>query len=210
MKWTKQLNSLLFVVGIGYSSLSLSAPITFDFSEYRPYSGGAHQYVGSDGDSSVDVTSYSDQGFSYIGSLASTGLYVYSCVDYTDGCDVEDSARLVDGLDAQEAVVLDFGGMVNLISATFSYIGSSDDFTLLLGGPAGAVISSGDGVGGAFATYTFTDAASSEFAFLADHFSDEFSLYSVTAEYVSNVPEPASLSLLGLGLLALGSVRRKK
>ena len=37
-----------------------------------------------------------------------------------------------------------------------------------------------------------------------------FNLYSVTADYVSSVPEPVTLSLLGLGLLALGSFRRKK
>lgn len=212
MRHIKGLASIVALGILGYAPLSVAAPITFDFSEYRSYSASGHQYVGSDGVSTVDVSPYAEYGTPYLASSSSAGLYIYTCTDHDRGCRNDDNTHQIDGWGANEAAVLDFGSMVNLISATFSYIGSNDDFTLLVGGADGSVVLDDQDPGSNFmSTYTFgSDVTGSEFAFLADHWSDDFTLYSVTAEYVSNVPEPASLSLLGLGLLALGSVSRKK
>lgn len=203
------LKNIALIVGCGFAPLALSAPITFDFSQYQPYSSIGHSYLGSDNVHSVTVAPYAEYGTPYLASSPTAGLYIYTCTDYDVDCHYDDNTHQIDGYGPNEAAVLDFGQQVTLLSATFSYIGSNDDFTLIVDG--NTVLDNVDPGGGFFSIFNFGNSTvGSEFSFLADHWTDDFKLYSVTADFVSNVPEPASLTLLGLGLAALGSIRRRK
>lgn len=216
MNWEKYLGVILACV---FAPLAMSAPVIFSFAENRAFTEGYLQYSGSDGEHVVAVSAYASEGTPKIGSTAWGGLRIYNCTDDDIGCSMDDSAEgavgtgyEIDGYGAQEAAILDFGGLVNLVSATFKYVSPNDEFALLIGGIGGAVAVENQSIGDSFySTFNFgADVVGNRFAFLAQNTTDDFKLYSITADFVSNVPEPASLTLLGLGLLALGTFRRKK
>jgi hypothetical protein len=114
----------------------------------------------------------------------------------------------VDGLGLNETLLLAFDKTVNLMSATFSAVDGSDEFTLFVDGDL--LVSSNIPNNNTFSFTNFApDNQGSQFAFSVNDFNDDYYLKNIEVE---SVPEPASvLSLLALGTLgASSSFKRKK
>ncbi|MGS2724310.1 PEP-CTERM sorting domain-containing protein [Porticoccus sp. GXU_MW_L64] len=188
---------------------SAFAAITFDFSErISRSSDNSLTFESTDGNYSLEASGWSIKpDYSVIQTnIASSyyGLFIENGPN--------DSSHEIDGYGYKDYALLNFlGNAVKIISATFSYVDrdGSDDFNLLVDG-----VQTLDDIplaGDFYSTsYDFSPQfTGTTFGFLADWKDDDFKLRSVTVEYVS-VPEPASITLLGLGLIALVFIRRRK
>ena len=189
---------------------SAFAAITFDFTENNGDTLGSLSFSsgGYDLEAYASNNKEADGNYSAIGS-GSYGLTVTNYRYGRYGYYRDDNTHQIDGSGPDETVTLDFlGEVVKLISATFSFVGSNDDFNLLVNGTQ--IFADRDPGNSFVSTYNFANLpqyVGSSFGFLADHRSDDFKLKSVTVAYV---PEPASITLLGLGLIALAFIRRRK
>ena len=189
-------------------ALAFAAPMTFIFDDVFATTSGVETILSEEGGDTVDISAYSPEDSDPLLGAAPAGLYIFTC---DDPC--YDNPQ-IDGWDAQEYVLVDFGKTVELTSVSFSYADADDAFTMLDGAGNIAVQDQSVGVGtGVYeiSTYMFTSVIEgSQFYIGADSWMDDFKLYGISAVDISEVPVPAALWLMASGLAGLGFIRRRK
>lgn len=108
----------------------------------------------------------------------------------------------VDGWGRDEALVFSFDSSVNLQRARFGSMNYFDDFNLAVYNNGWTTVQE-DSKSVCYACYTGT-----AFRFWADSFEDDFFVSKLKFDIPKAVPEPATLALLCLGVIAVGVSRR--
>ena len=193
------------VLSIWISASLKAAPIEFTFNDNFGYSQNEHYFLSHDGTSTVAAYGESSYGTAYTAGW-DYGLFI--CTDTSQRYGCQDNNHQIDGHGPLETLFLDFGASVELISATFSYIGSNDNFSLLADG--NLVLDNADLDKGSgkylISQYNFEPGIlGSVFGFGAYYYDDDFKLLGIA---VKSVPEPSSLIMMMLGIFSLFYFRK--
>jgi len=108
----------------------------------------------------------------------------------------------VDGWGRDEALMFSFDSSVSLETARFGSLGFRDDFNLAVYNNGWLTVQE-DSKSVCYSCYTGT-----AFRFWADSYEDDFFIKQLKFDIPTAVPEPATLALLCLGVLAVGVSRR--
>ncbi len=133
------------------------------------------------------------------------GTSLFGVGVYSGGFD----SPVIDGFGANDVAIFDFSKTVELVSATFGFIGSNDQFTLFVDDfNDGSLEVKGFDFDPTGSGYSFAPGfISNLFGIGAVDNNDRFTVKSLT---VSVVPLPPSLILFGGALLGLGWISRRK
>jgi hypothetical protein len=131
----------------------------------------------------------------------STGLGLF-LGNSDDGYTVDGADGANDGLDRDEGLLFSFDQLVELTHINFGSWGSSDDFNLDIDG----ITLFTDNSNGGSDHYHGSQIGTS-FMIWADGDSDSFRIQDID---INAVPEPATIALLGLGLVGLTGMRRQR
>ncbi|MEO0424497.1 MAG: PEP-CTERM sorting domain-containing protein [Pseudomonadota bacterium] len=109
----------------------------------------------------------------------------------------------LDGFGRDESLIFSFSESVRLLSATFSRVGSNDDFRLITGG--GVIVDGDPGLQNPFDFISF-DLVDSLFEFTVIGANDD---YKISEIVVARIPEPGVLALFAVGLIGGLATRRR-
>ncbi len=195
------LTSMFLVVGlIGVANATL---INFDFTGGdNTWNTDSAIFTGDDGSTRTRATAIPSSSRNLY--LGQDGLGVYG---FRDSAEYDDAQ--VDGYQINEWINFDFRSPVRLVSASFSHVGSNDDFAFYANG---RYFQSTDIPNSH--TYTFQQTwISSRFWIGAVADNDDFFISGIQIDdgaHGAPVPEPATMMLMGTGLAGLAFSRRKK
>lgn len=182
------------VAALVLATSASAALVTFDLRGNNGNIGNPYTFSSGGHDMTARAQVASGSGWSTSRNLyqTSNGLGVYGgWLDSTQ----------IDGNGADESIRFSFGSSVTLVSAWLGSLGGNDDFNLAVYNNGWTtVLDDATSLGG---SYTGT-----HFRFWADHSSDDFYVRGLRFD-IAAVPEPATLALLGLGIIAVGISRRQ-